>query len=284
LNFDAEVELAAPLGYTPSKKNIAFIEQNKTRVRDLTHSGVVLESGVVSKNSACELNGIAWCPTPFALRQLERSGAHVPFAPPLACLQRVNSRRFCAELGQTFPSAHFFENSTEVMSFLSRERGDWLLKRNFGFAARGQFRVGRDLRGAERWVAQGCAQGGIQVEPFVDVVLEVCLHGYLHRERGLFKGAVCRQTVDEHRSWASTRLLQESELDATSHAALDNAFEDSASALESEGYVGPFGIDAFVYRDAKHALRFNPRSEINARFTMGFAIGMSRHPFGDWSH
>ena len=40
------------------------------------------------------------------------------------------------------------------------------------------------------------------------------------------------------------------------------------------GYFGPFGIDGFRYRDTDGHLRFNPRSEINARYSMGWAVGM----------
>ena len=43
-----------------------------------------------------------------------------------------------------------------------------------------------------------------------------------------------------------------------------------ASALRGEGYFGPFGVDAYSYRDAAGALRLQSRSEINARYTMGF--------------
>ena len=45
-------------------------------------------------------------------------------------------------------------------------------------------------------------------------------------------------------------------------------------ALAGAGYFGPFGIDAYRYRDRAGALRLQPRSEINARYSMGFAVGL----------
>ena len=45
----------------------------------------------------------------------------------------------------------------------------------------------------------------------------------------------------------------------------------AAGALLSEhGYAGPFAIDAFAYRDRDGARRFQPLSEINARFSFGW--------------
>jgi len=49
---------------------------------------------------------------------------------------------------------------------------------------------------------------------------------------------------------------------------------DVASALKSAGYVGPFGLDAFRWRAVSGELHFHALSEINARFTLGWACGM----------
>jgi hypothetical protein len=48
-----------------------------------------------------------------------------------------------------------------------------------------------------------------------------------------------------------------------------------AEALARAGYFGPFGIDAYLWRRAPGALELNPQSELNARYTMGFCIGMA---------
>ena len=46
-----------------------------------------------------------------------------------------------------------------------------------------------------------------------------------------------------------------------------------AAALASAGYFGPFGIDAYTYRGGGGSLELQLRSEINARYLDGFAIG-----------
>jgi hypothetical protein len=52
-----------------------------------------------------------------------------------------------------------------------------------------------------------------------------------------------------------------------------------AEALIRAGYFGPFGIDGYRWKDEHGTLRFNPRTDINARYSMGWAVGMgSRRP------
>jgi hypothetical protein len=48
-----------------------------------------------------------------------------------------------------------------------------------------------------------------------------------------------------------------------------------AAALARAGYFGPFGVDAFSYRAPDGTRAIQPRSEINARYGMGYAVGMS---------
>jgi len=58
------------------------------------------------------------------------------------------------------------------------------------------------------------------------------------------------------------------------HALIRSA-EHAAGALSDAGYFGPFGVDAYFWRTGSGALRFNPLGELNARYTMGFSVGMS---------
>ena len=46
-----------------------------------------------------------------------------------------------------------------------------------------------------------------------------------------------------------------------------------AGALCAAGYFGPFGLDAYTYRGGDGIVCLQPRSEINARYSMGFALG-----------
>jgi hypothetical protein len=57
------------------------------------------------------------------------------------------------------------------------------------------------------------------------------------------------------------------------HEALLEAAHGAAAALAAAGYFGPFGVDAYRYA-AAGVMAYNPRSEINARYSMGWAVGM----------
>jgi hypothetical protein len=71
----------------------------------------------------------------------------------------------------------------------------------------------------------------------------------------------------------SERAL-EGDLAPAERAALFSAAEEAAGALAAAGYFGPFGVDAFRYHDEEGTARFCARCEINARYSMGWAVGM----------
>lgn len=49
----------------------------------------------------------------------------------------------------------------------------------------------------------------------------------------------------------------------------------AARAVTAAGYFGPFSTDAFRYRDDDGKLHFHALSELNARYSMGFFVGLA---------
>jgi hypothetical protein len=87
------------------------------------------------------------------------------------------------------------------------------------------------------------------------------------------------QTVDDAGAWIETTFLARGVLTTPEESLLRDEGRRVARALFEAGYFGPFGIDGFRWEDRAGAARFNPRSEINARYSMGWAVGMgSRRP------
>src|SRR5690606_19587514 len=74
---------------------------------------------------------------------------------------------------------------------------------------------------------------------------------------------------------AAQGTAQDTALAPSERAALYEQVRAVSLALHAVGYFGPFGIDAFRY-ESSEGPRFNPRSEINARYTLAFATGMDR--------
>ncbi len=277
LNLDAELELAAPNGYTPSRSVLHFVERSKPRLLSLTREDRVLDNAADARVEARGFRGLAWCPTPYALKRLKRAGASLPDAPPLEVLQRVNHRAFSAQLGQPLQGAHLFEQPEELLGFVRAHLAQtWLVKRGYGFAGRGQRRT-RGVLDAddERWLVDSFKYGSVQLEPFVDLQVEFAQHGFIPRQGPARFGRLCVQQSDAQRCWEASRPAAPKEFEPWVATALHEEAERCAEALSVAGYFGPFGIDAYLYRDPGGQLQLNPRSEINARYTMGYGIGMT---------
>jgi hypothetical protein len=280
LNLDADDELARPKGYSLSSATSRRSSAQVERLKGLFGPGDLLVPDKAPRGSCAGHRGRAWCPTPRALRTLAHAGALVPPAPPLDVLRAVNHRRFNAALGQTLPGARFAFTEEEVTATLAQPSptGTWLLKRPFGFAGRGRRKVNPDrpgdLRHAQAWIEASLRAGeGLQVEPLVDRAADYGLHGFVRPDGRVVLGHPTRQECDKGGAWLGSARAA-ADLHPDERDALHEEAHRAAAALHQAGYFGPFGIDAFRWRDASGHRRWNARVEINARYSMGWAIGM----------
>ena len=282
LNLDADLELAAPRGYTPTKGvRDAMAKFVPLLARSLLGPEDLLVDDTTAAGVARGFTGRAFCPTPRALALLARSGAALAPTPPLDVLRRVNSRAFAASLGATLPSAAFVTSLDEASEKLAETPalgGAWRIKRAFGMSGRGQrvVQLGHATEADLAFLRAGMTEGGVQIEPNVVIVDEYAIHGMLADDRSLRVGALLRQRCDARGAWLSSEPLSsptaaESDLGARLVAEAKLV----AGALADAGYFGPFGIDAYTYRAADDATCFQPRSEVNARYSMGFAMGLT---------
>lgn len=285
LNLDADLELAALHRYTPTKSvRGAVASFVPILASSLLGPHDILVDEASTPGVARGLSGLAFCPTPRALAILRAAGAEPEKAPRPEILRRVNSRAFASSLGTTLDDAAFVTTFEQAHSKLTRPPhagNGWRVKRAFGMAGRGQRLIRCPLVTAEdlAFVRAGLAEGGVQVEPNVEVVREYAVHGML-REDGTYRlGRIVEQQCDARGAWrATTPLAPEDETEETFVERLLEEANYVASALRTAHYFGPFGIDAYAYRGPRHEVRFQPRSEINARYSMGFAVGMAPLP------
>jgi hypothetical protein len=282
LNLEADLELGAAGRYEASKR---VKEAMKPHVAALAASllapgDVLVEEGLPAL-AARGLPGRAFCPTPRALAALRRAGAEPEPHPDVAVLRRVNSRAFAISLGVTLPGAAFVSDLHVVTAMLEGAPpvGDaWRVKHAFGMAGRNQ----RVIRPASVdaqdlvFVTSGLARCGVVVEPNVVVEEEYGIHGLLAEDGSLRIGRPVRQWCDARGAWMATEPLSPG---AAAIADVVDRMTDEARrvgrALFSASYFGPFGVDGFAYRDRDGGLRLQPRSEINARYSMGFAVGFT---------
>ena len=277
LNLDAELELARPkFNYVPRVKLLQQLEAYGQGSRALLGTDDVLVQPGLSLPAG--FTGRAWCPTPLALTQLAVAGAQAEPHPEATVLRRVNHRLFASEVGGGLPEQRYFTERASVEALLRSAERPWLLKRPLAFAGRGQMRFYGPISDKQwSWLDVSLAQDGVIVEPLVTPTLELSLHGFVWRDGRFELGRICVQQVTDRGVFRGVRLATPGELEPTEEASLSDAGERVARLLFGASYFGPFGIDAYRYRDAEQTA-FCALSEINARYTMGFATGFPRHP------
>ena len=165
-----------------------------------------------------------------------------------------------------------------VLEGVSCER-NWLMKRPLGYAGRGRRKIaGPTMRESDRtWVDAALRSGdGLQVEPLVERTLDAGLHGFLASDGTVTLGEPTVQVIDASGTWVSTERAPPSSLRVDERQLLEREARITARALHEAGYFGPFGLDAFRWRAPDGAEHFQPRCELNARYSMGWAIGMGK--------
>lgn len=279
MNFDAEVELADPSARTPSRVMIERRRALALRVTGLIPDGdVVVDAALDPPLEARGARGRAWCPTPGAIAALTRAGASIEAAPSLAILRRVNHRAFSASLGDTLPGARFATSIDEVARAIEAPSptSKHLIKQALGFAGRGRIVVSGALDDAAARAIQKAIDrdGGVQVEPLVERTDDLAIHGFVDARGHATIGEPTRQRCDDRGAWIASERAARSDLANDEATALAIEARRVARALTEAGYFGPFGVDAFRYRHADGTIALRSRSEINARYSMGWAIGM----------
>jgi hypothetical protein len=137
----------------------------------------------------------------------------------------------------------------------------------------------------QRWMAKSLNHGRqLVVEPWLERVLDFSIQlemsanglklcgytGLLNDAKGQFQG---NWAESHHHKRIPARVIERFSEPADISTRLLNfygeVFERLTSELRRVDFVGPIGIDAFVYRDLTGAVRLKPVVEINPRYTMG---------------
>lgn len=170
-----------------------------------------------------------------------------------------------------------------------RQRGHHkvVLKESIGVAGSNAIRLFEPevLQTQKRWIANVIASGReVVVEPWLERVmdfsaqlemtstgLKLCGYtGLLNDARGQFLG---NWAEPKHEKAFPAAVLASLQVTPRAGNEIQIFFGSLFQALETElqavGFVGPLGIDCFVYRDATGYLKLKPVVEINPRYTMG---------------
>ncbi len=273
LNLDAEDELEGARPYPGPFAAIIRRPALLASLASLVPAGDLVLTRSSPRAAALGRVGVAWSMTTRAREALVEAGAEPAPAPAVHVLTRVASRALHAEIGLPFPGSVFTKSADVALALLRSESasGWWLARRAFGFAGRGRRLVpsGAPSAADAAFVARAVALGGVLVEPKVEVLADHGLHGFLSRDGGIVLGQPIANVVDRAGVWREARRADGSELTVSERQAMEAEARRAGAGLAAAGYFGPFGIDAF-----RHAGGFCPRCEINARYSMGWGIGM----------
>jgi hypothetical protein len=279
LNLDAEEELRHPGAVNPSRAMIDRCARMASKLTALCAPGDLAWTPGAPLPDARGMIARAWCPTPGALRTLARAGAVLTDVPSWEVLRAANHRSFSSSLAQPLPGAAYVGERSSLEALISTGSctGVWRLKRPLGYRGGGTLRVrGRTLDERTRqWAAVSFERdGGLQVEPEVERLEDHGLHGHLSREGAVTFGVLTRQRVDAFGAWESTERIGDASLSDDERRASNDVRTRVVDGLRAMGYWGPFGIDAFRWRDPSGAVRYCALCEVNARYSMGWPVGM----------
>lgn len=228
--------------------------------------------------------GVPWLSTQPAERRLARLGQRLAAASPdvvrrvhdKGFAQRVAAARGLNPLGDRVRVFDPDELSELPAAVAALPRGtEWAIKPRLGSSGRGRVPLAA-VAGALPRLAK---RGGAVLEPWLDRLedLSVQLHitpagavellgstRQILTPSGVYLGNSC---VVDDRPRAGTPWDPQ----------LERAAMELGAAAAAEGYFGPCGVDAFVFRDEHGAPVLRPIVEFNARFTMGtVALGLLR--------
>ena len=272
LNLDADRELSRPQDYRTPQRVQQQIDKRATELHALTQEEPTFPRALGVHQVATKV--LCWSATPSALARVKEAGLSVPKrSPNLEVLRRVNHRRFQLELDDVLPGAMWLEGqaaTTHVLHLASGERR-FRLKRAHGFSGSDQRRVGGGIQADKKWLRDSVAQGGLYLEPELAVTARYSMHGMI-AEDACFFGHPCLFQCDRHDAYTSALLLDAVAAPSLTHE-LQLRAKHLAAALKGAGYAGPFGFDALAY-SGEQGTRMAWFSDVNARFTMAWSIGM----------
>ena len=260
LNLDAENELEAGPRYAPTFALREIVARESRRLLDalVAPGDVVLDPDAVRGGEARGLPGLAWSPTPRALRALEKAGAICMQAPDVEILRAVNRRPFAARVRAPLRRDAFHKHVAfhleEALETLARPvPSGWLVRRSFGAAGRGRRRLasGKPSAAERAWLVASLRRGPLVLEPFVQVTREFTRSGWVGESGEVVVSPPCFQAVSRTGAWSRTEAAGAGEVARGDDERLEEACARAGDELAAAGYFGPYGIDAFRYRTSR---------------------------------
>lgn len=197
------------------------------------------------------------------------------------------SQWLCSDREVGVVAGNLEEALAAVAAFRNQGQDKIIVKEAFGQAGRNAIRLWepRISTPQQQWLAR-CLEDGrkVVVEPWLDRVLDFSIQldscrdglevlgltGLVTDRRGQF---IANGASPDHKQCLPRQVAHALSADQRIELQVENLYQHIFRALSFElskvRYIGPFSIDAFVYRHADGSHRLKPIVEINPRYTMG---------------
>lgn len=182
----------------------------------------------------------------------------------------VNDRRLAheiaASIGASLPGARTITSPDE----LATVTGPWVCKAPWTTAGRDRCHGTGAPTTEQRTRLERLIErfGALVFEPWLDRVLDVGVCATVHPDQRVDVLAAHGLVTDARGTFLGVDLAAPA-LTLEEFVRLHEVTLAVGAALAERGYLGPFAIDAFVYREGEHR-RLHPLCEINARYTFGW--------------
>ena len=236
-----------------------------------------------------DLEIVAWGKSPKMLNDsVDKTIFKKSFLVPLA-------RDFCHKRTLEF-KAEMVVNFQDVIEYAGRLIGyrGVVLKSMFGASGRGNIRLffaeNGDLEisdGHSHWIKiQLHKHSCLVIEPFYDIVMNFSHVGFVEKSNNVV--SVKRQYFSRFKATLQGQYgghyLGKKFFDLSTdvkrclHQNLEllspEILKNTAQWLSDAGYIGPFGIDGFLYRDVYGEIGVMPMVDLNVRYTFGHVAAM----------
>lgn len=196
------------------------------------------------------------------------------FFPDWSVAEWINSKAFSLRYS-ALQEAELVSNEKELCDWLKKNQGPKVLKKCFGLAGQGNFRIDQECPTEELLTfcrKEWLLKRPLIAEPWLDRIEDFSTQWLIHPDRKIEWVGATRFETDEKGIYQGTLAGPIGSLFCDLHSFLQEHCVFVQKALKDIadlGFFGSLGIDAFVYRDPQNQkICLNPLVEINGRQTM----------------
>lgn len=215
------------------------------------------------------------CPWGWTEQIIAKGITNTPH-PPVEIVQAVNSRNFSFELETEWnvglQGAFCFEDIESLEKHLKNQpAGEWLIKAEYSNAGRERIE-GESAELSEsqvNWIQKRFSAGQkLFFEPKVNAIREAGFQFTVPQSGEPVLEGIVPLVSSRAGGFQGSLFYHSNQIPADWNETVETAGK-AAERIQSEGYYGPLGIDAMIYRDHQGNEAFRPIQDINARWTMG---------------